>query len=96
MVVKSLTASSITIAKGIKVTQMIAVNVVPPLKVTADTLEKLDEIQGIQWTKMAVEQRKKLLFQHLDLSGLIKWSGGNQAAAQALSITTSFPQSLES
>ena len=55
----------ITIAKGIKVTQVVAANVVPPLEVTPDTLEKLDKIQGIQWTKMTVEQRKKLLFQQL-------------------------------
>ena len=33
---------------------------------------------------MAVEQRKELLFEQLDLSGLNKWSDGNQAAAQAL------------
>ena len=33
---------------------------------------------------MMVEQRKKLLFQPLDLSGLDKWSDGNQTAAQAL------------
>ena len=49
-----------------------------------DTLEKLDEMQGIQQTKMMVKQRKKLLLQQLDLSGLDKWSDGNQAAAQAL------------
>ena len=29
---------------------------------------------------MMVEQRKKLLFQQLDLSGLDKWSDGNQVA----------------
>ena len=33
---------------------------------------------------MVVEQRKKLLFHHLNLSGLDKWSDRNQAAAQAL------------
>ena len=33
---------------------------------------------------MIIEQRKKLLFQQLDLSGLDKWSDRNQAAAQAL------------
>ena len=40
-------------------------------------------IQGIQQTKMMVEQRKKLLFQQLDSSGLDKWSDRNQVAAQA-------------
>ena len=55
-----------------------------PSESNPNTLEKLDEIQGIQWTKMTVEQRKKLLFQQLDLSGLDKWSDRNQAAAWAL------------
>ena len=81
VVVKNLMATSITIAKGVKVTQVVAVNMVPPVKVTPNTLEKLDEIQGIQQTKMMVEQRKKLLFQQLDLSGLDKWSDRNQVAA---------------
>ena len=48
------------------------------------TLEKLDEIQGILQTRMMVEWRKELPFQQLDVSGLEKWSDGNQAAAQAL------------
>ena len=74
-------ATLITITKGIKVTQVVAANAVPPVEVAPNTLEKLDEIQGIQWTKMMVEQRKKLLFQQLDLSGLDKWSDRNQAAA---------------
>ena len=81
MVVKNLMATLITITKGIRVAQVVAANVVPPVEVTPRTLEKLDEIQGIQWAKMTVEQRKKLLFQQLDLSGLDKWSDGNQVAA---------------
>ena len=81
VVVKSLMATTITIAKGITVTQVVAANVVPQVKLTPDTLEKLDEIQGIHWTKMTVKQRKKLLLQQLDLSGLDKWSDGNQVAA---------------
>ena len=81
VVVKNLTAVPITIAKGVKVIQVVAANVVPAVKLTPDTLEKLDEIQGIQHTKMTVGQRKKLLFQQLDLCGLDKWSDGNQAAA---------------
>ena len=63
---------------------MIAANVVPPVEVTPNTLEKLDGIQGIQQTKMTVEQRQKLLFQQQDLSGLDRWSGRSQAAASAL------------
>ena len=84
VVVKNLKAISITIAKGIKVTQVVAANVVPPVKLALNTLEKLDEIQGIQWMKITVGQRKKLLFQQLDLSGLDMWSDRNQVAAQAL------------
>ena len=82
VVVKNLMATPITIAKSIKVTQVVAANVVPPMGVTPDTLEKLDEIQGIQWTKMMVEQRLKLFFQQLDLSCLDKWSDRNQVAAE--------------
>ena len=77
VVVKNMMATLITIAKGIKVTQIVAVNAVPPVKVAPNALEKLDEIQGIQQTKMMVEQRKKLLFQQLNLSGLGKWSDRN-------------------
>ena len=84
VVVKNLTAASITITKGIKVTQVVALNAVPPMKLTLNTLEKLDEIHSIQQNKMMVGQRKKLLFQQLDLSGLDKWSGRNQVAAWAL------------
>ena len=84
VVVKNLIAATITIAKAIKVTQVVAANAVPPVEITPDALEKLDAIQGIQWTKMMVEQRQKLLFQQLDLSVLDEWSDRNQAAAQVL------------
>ena len=47
-------------------------------------LEKLDEIQGVQRSKISVEQRKKTLFQQLDLSGLEGWSPQNQAATHTL------------
>ena len=48
VMVKSLTVTPITIAKGVKVTQVVAMNVVPQVEVAPGTLEKLDEIQGIQ------------------------------------------------
>ena len=41
-------AAPITITKDIKVTHMIAANRVAPVEVTPNTLEKLDEVQGIQ------------------------------------------------
>ena len=74
----------ITIAKGIKVTQLVAMNVVPPVRLTLRTLERLDKIQGSQHMRMSVEWRKETLFQQLDLSGLEGWSEGHQAAAQTL------------
>ena len=84
VVVKNLTAILITIAKDVKVAQVVAVNVVSPVEVAPGTLEKLDEIQGILCIWMLVEQRKGLLYQQLDLHGLDRWSNGNLAAAQAL------------
>ena len=45
--VKNLTATLITIAKSVMVNQGVAMNVVPQVEVTLETLEKLDKIQGI-------------------------------------------------
>ena len=72
----------ITIAKGVKVTQVVAVNAVPPapVEVAFRTLEELDEVQGIQQSEM-VERRREMFFQKLDLSGLEGWSEENQAGA---------------
>ena len=72
VVVKNLMAILITITKGIKVAQVVAVNVVPPVKLTSRTLERLDKVQGIQQTRMSVEQRKETLF---PTAGSI-WLGG--------------------
>ena len=84
VVVKNLMAIPITIAKDIKVTQVVAVNAVPQVEVTPRTLEELDEVQGIQQTKMLVERRREVLFQQLDLPGLEGWSEGNQVSTHAL------------
>ena len=70
VVVKNLTPALITITKGIKVTQVVTANVVPLVEVAPGTLEQLDEIPGIQQTKMSVDQWKEVLLQQLDLSGL--------------------------
>ena len=77
-------ATPITITKGVKITQVVAANAVSPVEVTPNTVEKWNEIQGIQETKMMVDQRKNLLFQQLDLSGLDKSPDRNQVAAWAL------------
>ena len=84
VVVENMRPILITISKGIKVTQVVAANAVPQVEVVTRTLEKLDEMQGIQQTKISAEWRKDILFQQLDLSGLEGWSEGNQAAAHAL------------
>ena len=75
-------AIQITIAKGIKVTQVVAVNVMPPVEVMPRTLEELDEVQGIQQIEMLVERRREVLFKKLDLSGLEGWSAGTPGATQ--------------
>ena len=54
------------------------------MKVVPGTLEKLDEMQGIQQTRMSVEWKKEVLFQQLDLSSLEGWSDQNQAATYTL------------
>ena len=41
-------------------------------------------MQGIWWTKMSIKQRKEMLLQQLDLSGLEGWSVANCASAHAL------------
>ena len=73
IVVKNQTAVLIIIGKGIKVIQVVAVYRVPPVEVIPGTLEKLEEMQGIQQTKMSIEQRKEMFLQQLDLSGLEGW-----------------------
>ena len=53
--VKNLTTSPITIPKGVKVAQVVAVNAVPQVEVLPWTLEKPDDMQGIQWNRMSIE-----------------------------------------
>ena len=78
---KNLAAALITITKDIKITQVEAMNRVPQVEFVPGTLEKLDKIQGIQQTRMSVEQRKEMLLQQLELSVLEGWYDKNQAAA---------------
>ena len=86
IVIKNQMAIPITIGKGVKITWVVAVNRVPPVEFMPGTLEKLDEIQGIQWTQMTIERRKEMLLQQLDLSGLEGWSGANHTSSHALFI----------
>ena len=84
VVVKNLIAILVTIAMGIKISHVVAANVVPSVKLTPRTLERLDKIQGSQLMRMSVKWRRETLFQQLDLSGFEGWSERNQAAAQSL------------
>ena len=95
IVIKNQMAALITIGKDIKITQVVAVNRAPPVEVNPGALEKLDEIQGIQWTQMTIEWRKEMLLQQLDLSGLEGWSGANHMSAHALLIENHDVFSLE-
>ena len=48
MVVKNLTTIPITIVQGVKVAQVMAANMVPPVELAPSTLKELDVVQGIQ------------------------------------------------
>ena len=61
--VKNLTSNLITIAKGVRIAQVVAVNAIPQVGVLPGMLEKLDEMQGIQRAMVSGEQRKEVLFQ---------------------------------
>ena len=47
VMMKNLMAALIIVTRGIKVTQVVAVNTVPQVEVVPGTLEKLDKIKGI-------------------------------------------------
>ena len=84
IVIRNQAAALIIIGKGIKVTQVVAVNRVPPVEGMPSTLENVDEMLGFQWTKMSIEWRKEMLLQQLNLSGLEGWTGANHTSACAL------------
>ena len=84
IMIKNQTTAPIVIGKSIKVTWVVAANRVPPVEVIPGTLEKLDKMQGVQWTKMSIEHRKETVLQQLDISGLEGWSGANCISAHAL------------
>ena len=51
----NLTATLITITKGVKIAQVIPVNAIQQVGVSPGMLEKLDKMQGIQRAKMSVK-----------------------------------------
>ena len=82
--IKNQTAVPIIIGKGIKVTWLVAANRIPAVELMPGTLEKIDEMQGVWWTKMSIECRKEMPLQQLDLPGLWGWPGTNCASTCAL------------
>ena len=84
VMVKNLTATPITITKGVKITWVVAVNAILQVGMLPGMLEKLNEMQGIQQAGVLVEWKKEVLFQQLDLSGLEGWCAKNQAATHTL------------
>ena len=71
--VRNLTVALITITKGVKVTQVVAANAVPQVEGLLETLEKLDEIQGVQQTRMSVEGGRRCSSSSL---AYLAWRGG--------------------
>ena len=69
-VVRNLTTVLITITKGVKITQGVAVNAILQVGVSPGILKKLNKIQGIQQAGMLIEHRKEVLFLQLDLTYL--------------------------
>ena len=84
VMVKNWTTALITITKSVKVTWVVATNAVPQVEVALATLEKLDEMQGVQRVQMLTGQTEEAFFQQLDLSGLEWWSAKSCAAACTL------------
>ena len=84
IVIKNQTAAPVIINMGVKVTWVEAANGVPLIDIMPGTLEKIDKMHGIQWTKMSSRYRKETLLQQLDLSGLEGCSGVNHTCVYAL------------
>ena len=77
---------AIIIKKGMAVTQMVAANEVPEMAVADGTVGAL---QTQRWAKescdeLTVKERRKFLFEKLELSGLKSWTEKNKEKALAL------------
>ena len=55
VVVQNLMVIPITTTNGVKVTQVVAANVVPPVNLAPRSMEKIDQIQGNQQMRMSVK-----------------------------------------
>ena len=88
----------ITIAKRVKIAQVVAAKAMPQVGVVPGMLEKLDEMQGIQRSKMSVSRERK----HSSSSQTcLAWRGGQPRiellhVPHWLNTMTSFPWNLGS
>ena len=59
-------------------------NAISQVGIAPEMLDKFYKMQGVERANKSVEQRREVLFQQLDLSGLEGWSPKNLAAAYTL------------
>ena len=87
IVIKNQTAAPITIDKGINITQVVATNRVPPVDSYAWKIGEAGQNAGnSDRPRWLLNERKEMILQQLQLSGLEGWSGTNCTSAHALLI----------
>ena len=69
------------IQKGTPVGHMVASNVVPDKILLQGALEALNKIKTNEIQSLSIEERRRKLFERLDLSGLESWTPGNKERA---------------
>ena len=87
VVVQNQTARPVTLKKGRVIARVEAANKVPPAQMIPGTLEKLDELEGLERPKspkLSVDERQDKLLHKLDLSGLSDWDPDTAAKAKEL------------
>ena len=62
-----------TMKMKIPIARVVAANHMQEVQMWPGTMDTLDEVQGIQTSKMTTEQRQEKLFEKLDLSSLGSW-----------------------
>ena len=69
------------IQKGTPVGQMVAANVIPDKILLPGTFEALNKIETNEVQSLSIEERRRKLFEKLDLSGLESWMPENKERA---------------
>ena len=72
------------IQKGTPVGHMVATNIIPDKILLPGTLEALNKIKTNEVQSLSTEERRRKLFERLDLSGLESWTSGNKERALEL------------